>query len=142
MPKIHWLRVILGGLAAGLIVNLSEFIGSGMLLREDWERAMLALNRPLLSSTAEIVTLLVRGFLMGLSAVALYAHLIGFYGQGWMTASLAGLAVWVVGYLSWAMTGAAMNIIPVPLAVNMALAGLIEIEAASMAGGAIYRPRR
>jgi hypothetical protein len=142
MAGINWRRVVLGGLAAGLIVNLSEFIVSGILLREDWEKAMLALNRPLLSSTVEVASLLAWGMLMGLSVVALYAHVIDRYGQGWKTAGLVGLAVWVVGYLSGAMTGAAMQIFPVSLAVNMALAGLIEIEAASMVGGAIYGPKR
>jgi hypothetical protein len=142
MPGIRWQRVVVGGLAAGLIVNLSEFIVSGVLLRADWEKALLTLNRPLLSSTAEIVTLLAWGFLMGLAAVALYAHVSDRYGQGWKTACLAGLAVWVVGYLPGAMSGAALGLFPVKLAIDATLAGLIEIVVAAMAGAAICRPNR
>lgn len=142
MPKIHWRRVLLGGLLAGLIVNFSEFIVSGILLRDDWEQAMLALNRPLLSSMREIVALQIWGLLTGLSTVALYAHLIDRYGSGWSTACIAGFAVWVVGYFSGTMTGAAMDILPLKLAVDTTLAGLIEIIGASIAGAALYRPRK
>lgn len=142
VPKINWPRVVAGGLAAGVVVNLAEFIANGILLRDRWEKAMLELNRPLLSSPGEVAALQAWGLLIGISAVALYAHLIGRYGEGWRTACATGLWVWIVGYLSSAMTGTAMGVFPVSLTIDAVLAGLAGIMAACLTGAALYRPRK
>jgi hypothetical protein len=39
-------RVILGGLLAGLVINIVEYVTSGFVLREGWGRAMQALGKP------------------------------------------------------------------------------------------------
>ena len=140
MPTINWPRVLVGGLAAGLIVNLSEFIISGVWLRAEWEKVLLALNRPLVASGGQMAALLFWGFLLGLTSIALYAHIRDRYGPGWRTAWIAGLAVWCVGYLSGTVAGVSMGIFPLSLATDATLAGLIEILAASTAGAWLYRP--
>jgi hypothetical protein len=142
MPKVNWQRVVAGGLAAGLIINLTEFCVNGILLRNRWERILLELNRRLLSSPGQVAVLQSWGFLIGISVIALYAHLIGPYRQGWRTACTAGLCIWLVGYISGAMTCVAMGVLPLALAADALLAGLIEIQAASLAGAALYRPRK
>ena len=142
MPRINWPRIVMGGLAAGVVVNVCEFLISGILLREAWEKAMMALNRPLLPSITQIAALQFWGFLMGFSSVMLYAHLRDRYNPGWQTACLSGLAIWVVGYLSGSVTGAALGVFPVSLAVDSTLSGLIEILLASMLGAFIYQPAR
>jgi hypothetical protein len=138
--RINWKRIAAGGLAAGLIINLSEFIMSGVLLREDWERALLALNLPVVSSLGGIMALQGWGLLMGLSAVFFYAHLIDRYPNRWRTACIAGAWVWVLSYLSGSSTGVAMGLIPVSLAVDTSLGGLIAMVGATLAGAALYRP--
>ena len=45
MGKINWTRVILGGLVAGVIINISEFLLNGVVLAKDMEAAMRALGR-------------------------------------------------------------------------------------------------
>jgi hypothetical protein len=79
---------------------------------------------------------------MGFSGVALYAHLRDRYNPGWNTAFLAGLAVWVVGYLSGSITGAAMGVFPASLAIESTLGGLIEILLATLLGAYFYLPAR
>ena len=46
MRSIHWRRVILGGLLAGMVINVFEFFLNGVILAKDWQVAMLALGRP------------------------------------------------------------------------------------------------
>lgn len=139
MPKIDWNRILLGGLVAGIVVNFCEYIISGVLLRDDWERALLALNRPLVSSVMQTAALQVWGFLMGFSGVALYAHLCDRYHSGWRTACRAGLAVWIVGYLSGSVTGASMGVFPASLAIEATIAGLFEILLATALGAHLYQ---
>jgi len=140
MHRIDWRRLALGGLIAGIVVNLGEYIVSGVLLRDDWERAMLALNRPMLSTVKQVAALQIWGFLMGMAGVTVYAHVRDRYGPGLGTACLAGSAVWVVGYLSGTITGAVMNVFPASLAVESTIGGLIEILAATALGAYFYQP--
>ena len=46
MSRINMGRVVIGGLLAGLIINFGEFILNGVLLAEEMNAAMAALNRP------------------------------------------------------------------------------------------------
>ena len=39
--KINWTRVILGGLLAGLIVNVCEYIVNSLILGSEWAAAMI-----------------------------------------------------------------------------------------------------
>jgi hypothetical protein len=41
MGGINWGRVILGGLLAGILINVFEFILNGIILAKDWEAALL-----------------------------------------------------------------------------------------------------
>ena len=45
MGKINWTRVILGGLVAGVVINISEFVLNGVVLAKDMEAAISALGR-------------------------------------------------------------------------------------------------
>jgi hypothetical protein len=47
MAKINWTRVFLGGLLAGVIINVFEIVWSGIVLGKQWQAAMLAINHPL-----------------------------------------------------------------------------------------------
>lgn len=142
MHVINWRRLAMGGVIAGIVVNLGEYFVSGVLLRDEWERAMLALNRPMLSSVKQVAALQMWGLLMGFAGVILYVHLRDRYGAGAGTACLAGLAVWIVGYLSGTITGAAMSVIPASLAVDSTIAGLVEILLATALGSYFYQPFR
>ena len=57
-------RVILGGLLAGLVINIVEYITNGVVLREGWGRAMQALGKPTELSPGAIVIFNVWGFLL------------------------------------------------------------------------------
>src|SRR5712692_1656927 len=113
MGKINWTRVILGGLVAGLIINLFEFVLNALLLEKDWANTMTALGKPGELPGTAIMLFNVRGFLIGITAVWLYAAIRPRYGAGVKTALCAGSAVWVIGILLASVTPLALNLFPV-----------------------------
>ena len=45
MSRINWGRVFLGGLVAGLVINVSETLLNAVVVKSDWEEAMRALGK-------------------------------------------------------------------------------------------------
>src|SRR6185503_669852 len=98
MGRINMGRVVVGGLLAGLLINVSEAILNGVLFGEENNAALAALNRPPMDN-GMIVWFVILGFGLGIVAVWLYAAIRPRFGPGVRTAVLASLAVWVLAYL-------------------------------------------
>ena len=135
--KINWPRVILGGLVAGVVINVFEFLLNGVILAKDMEAAMSALGRQVSGGALAMFT--VWGFLVGIFAIWLYAAIRPRYGAGPKTAVCAGAAVWGLGYLLAAVTPIALHLFPRRLmAVGLAV-GLVEAIVGTLAGAWLYR---
>jgi hypothetical protein len=139
MSKINWGRVILGGLVAGLIVNLSEFLLNAVILKDDWDKAMAALGRPAGDSAGQITFYLVYGFVIGIFALWLYAAIRPRYGAGPKTALGAGVAVWILGYLMATVGLMPMELFPARLMYIGLAVGLVEILLGTLAGAYFYK---
>jgi hypothetical protein len=139
MGKINLKRMILGGLLAGVVINLVEFIAHGMILKHAWAISMAALGlTPGISTTSRVV-FIAWGFLVGLVAVWLYAGLRPRYGAGPKTALRAGLAFWVLAYLTPAFGQAALKLFPSSLMLAASAVGLVAAVLATLAGAWLYR---
>src|SRR6266700_768753 len=137
MGKINWNRVILGGLVAGVIINIFEFVLNGVILAKDMEAAMTALGRQVGGSALAMFT--VWGFLVGIFAIWLYAAIRPRYGAGPKTALCAGAAVWGLGYLLASVTPIALHLFPRHImAIGLAV-GLVEVLVGTVAGAWLYR---
>ena len=139
MAKINWGRVLAGGIVAGIIINLFEYVTNGRVLAADWAAAMQTLGRQMPSSAIPIFT--VWGFLVGISAIWLYAAARSRFGPGPGTAVLIGFAYWVIGYLFPSLINWALAIFPARLLAITTVVGLVEIIVASLAGASIYKER-
>ncbi len=139
MTKINWSRVLLGGLAAGVVINIVEFLVNGLWLAEDWRQVMERLGRSAETSAGQMVVYNIWGFLIGIFAVWLYAAIRPRFGPGPRTAVCAGLSVWFLGYLLALVPPIIIEIFPYSLAVIMLVAGLIELVAATLLGAYLYR---
>jgi hypothetical protein len=137
MGKINGARVILGGLAAGVVINVFEFLLNGVILQKDMEAAVGALNRQL--GAAELAMFTCWAFLIGVFAVWLYAAIRPRYGAGPKTAVVAGIAVWCLGYLLAAVTPFALKLFPPNVMAIGLVVGLIEVIAGTLLGAKIYR---
>jgi hypothetical protein len=136
MGKINWIRVILGGLVAGVIINIFEFALNGVVLAKDMEAAISALGRQV--GGAQLAMFIAWGFLVGIFAIWLYAGIRPRYGAGPKTALCAASAVWSLGYLLAAVTPLALNLFPTRLMVIGLAVGLVEVIVGTLAGAWLY----
>jgi hypothetical protein len=137
MGKINWARVILGGLVAGVIINIFESVTNGVVLTKDWQAAMSALGRTMEPSA--IPMFVVWGFLLGISTIWVYAAARPRFGPGAKTAAITGLAVWFVGYLLPNLSQWALHLFPHRLIAIGTVVGLVEVLIGSVAGAALYK---
>ena len=72
MRNINMGRVILGGLLAGVVMNIAEYVLNMVVLKDLWNEAMLSLNRPSMDSTSPVMFIIL-SFFLGIMAVWVYA---------------------------------------------------------------------
>jgi hypothetical protein len=138
MGKINIGRVIVGGLVAGLFINVAESLLNLVMIADRMELVYRALNLPP-PSGAMVPLFLVLGFLLGILTIWLYAAIRPRFGAGPKTAILTALFVWLFAYLWPAMSDAMLGILDPDLLVFVSVWGLFEILAASVAGAWFYR---
>ena len=141
MGKINWARVILGGLVAGVVINVVESV-QGMILEEEWATAMAAMGFDMKAMEEDIGLMtffLVFGFVFGLFAVWFYAAIRPRYGPGPKTAACAGIAVWFLGNLMCILPPAALGMFPLRLVLISSGIGLVEIILATVLGAWLYK---
>ena len=140
MSSINYARVILGGLVAGLIMNVIDGVTNGVLLADKWAAQTNMLNPGLIAKTAttSMIGWIVLDFVLGVLIVWLYAAIRPRYGAGPGTAMRAGVMGWLMthavftsyvfnGLYSWKLSAAA------------SAAALIGAVAGAYAGGALYK---
>lgn len=138
---INTSKVLVGGLAAGVVGNIIGFVGFGLLLGQRMEAEAVAVA-PALQGTAmtqgAIVTNVISPFAVGLLLVWLYAAMRPRFGPGMKTAAYAALAVWVCGFLfhiDWLLVG-----MMTPATYLMAsVVAFVQVLASAAVGGMIYQ---
>jgi hypothetical protein len=137
MSSINMGRVVVGGLVAGLLINVSEFVLNAVVLAEDMNAAMAALNRPPIDN-GMIVWFVLLAFGIGIMAVWVYAAVRPRFGPGVQTAICASLVVWGLAYLYPNVTIIVLGLFPTRLMIIATVWGLVEVLAAGVAGAWIY----
>jgi hypothetical protein len=91
MTRINTGRVVLGGLAAGLVFNIVDAVINGLILTADFadNATRLGLDPAAMEAPAAIAAWVVVDFLLGLLAVWTYAAMRPRFGPGPKTAILA-----------------------------------------------------
>lgn len=138
MGKIDAGRVLLGGLLAGLVVNITEFVLNGVVLKEEWASVMKAINRPAEFTTAQMAGFVAWGFVFGILGVWLYAAIRPRFGAGPGTAVTAGFALWMLGNLMPNGFLMMMGTFPTNLLLIGIAVGLVEAVVAIVLGAAVY----
>lgn len=138
MGKINVGRVILGGLLAGLVINIGEFVLNGVILKKDFDAAMQKLNLPPVDDKA-VAIFVVGGFLLGIFTVWIYAAIRPRYGAGAKTAVCAGLFAWLLAYFYQALGMWPLGIIEHRLLLIGTAWGLVEVPLAAVVGAWLYK---
>lgn len=137
MAKINARGVVVGGLVAGLIINVSEYILNEPVLGAAITAALAVHNLPPVGGNA-IAMFVVLGFVLGIVLVWLYAAIRPRFGPGPQTAAKAGVVVWFLDYFCGAISFAVLGIFPTQLLAIALLWGLVELVVAGLVGGRLY----
>ena len=129
-----WLRLIVSGLTAGAVINVSEWIIHAIWLDAAWREAFAALGK----TPTGWSTFIPANFWVGILAVWTYRWLSGVYGSGPETAVRTAAVIWIV---FWVIPTAAMQ--PLALFPNRLLAwtvfvGLLDGSVAALLGAWLY----
>jgi len=138
MGRINVARVIMGGLLAGLIINISEYILNDVVLRQEMMAEFARLNLPSIGGGA-IAVFVTLGFSLGIVLVWLYAAIRPRYGAGPKTAMCAALTVWFLAYFYSSAMFAAVGMMSTNLIVTGIVWGLVELLVAGVAGAWLYK---
>ena len=137
MGGINFGRVVLGGLLAGLVIDVGEYLLNGVVLSRDMDAAMRRLNLPTVGGSA-IAVFLILGFALGIAAIWFYAAIRPRFGAGVRTALCAGAAVWFVAYLYPNVGLIVLGLFPGGMIAFATVWGLAELLLATAAGAWFY----
>ncbi len=137
MGKINLARVFLGGLLAGLIINIFEYVLNGVMFASQWDAYMKVLGRQM--RPGAIPFFIVSTFVAGIGVVWLYAIARPRLGAGPKTAALTGIAYWFFAYAIPDANSIAANVAPGRLTLTISLIVLVGVIIASVCGAWLYK---
>lgn len=136
--NINFGRVVLGGLIAGLVLNIGEFLLNDYVLGSHIKDFMTRHNfsEPAGSFIAIAVGLT---FVMGIVLVLGYACIRTRLGPGVKTAIIAGLFAWFGVYFYCGIINGVLFGVPMSTIVLVAVWGLVQYALAAIAGAWAYK---
>src|SRR5437763_16484421 len=137
MGKINWGRVVLGGLLAGVVLNIVDWLTYGVWLKADMAAAMQALGKQPGALDSAIPLWVALDFVSGIGLLWVYAAIRPRFGAGVKTAGIAGLAVGFFVGLLHAMGESPMGFMPQRLMVIGTCGGLASIRVATGVGAVV-----
>jgi hypothetical protein len=133
-------RIVLGGLLAGLVLNLLEAVlGSIFGMDQAWIDAEKAIGRLIPDTTMANALFLLMGFGAGIVAVWVYAAIRPRYGAGPRTAVIAAVMIFLSGPLMAGITQTLMGWAPGKTVLKATILFFFEFVAATLVGGWVYR---
>ena len=135
---MNYARIILGGLVAGIVLNIGEFLLNDVVLGAQMKAEFARLNLPDPGTPFMVVAVLMT-FALGILLVMLYAMIRPRYGPGPKTAICAASIVWFVncvycGIIYTLLLGFAMKFFVIGL-----VWCFIEYTLAAIAGAWVYK---
>ncbi len=137
-------RILIGGLVAGVVINIVETAVNGIFLGARWSAwaaALGPLDKPPAQNAARGLWAVV-ALAWGLAAVWLYAALLRRFPHKLQAVLYTALTLWVLGWVLNAVEQVALGDIPHDLLLWGCIAGLISSFAGAGIAAAIYREDR
>ena len=138
MGGINFGRVLIGGLVAGLILNIGEWVLNGMVLAKDMKDFFQKCGLPEPGTHFLIIAVTIT-FVLGIVLVLGYAAIRPRFGAGPKTAIIAALIAWFGIYLYQNLIGFGLGIVPAKPMLIALVWGLVEYILATLAGAALYQ---
>ena len=138
MGHINYAGVLKGGIAAGVVMNISEIILNVPVAGAQMNKELAARNLAPVTESQGVVFVVIT-LLLGIATVWLYAAIRPRFGAGPGTAICAGLVVWALSYLYTAITMGVLGINSMGVVVLVVVWTAIEMIIAAAVGGYLYR---
>jgi hypothetical protein len=138
MAGVNTGRVLLGGLVAGLVINLGEYLLNGVILVDYYVDITQRLGVPQMSN-ATIGIFVLLAFLVGLASVWLYAAARPRLGPGAGSALEIALVVWFFVYVMQFAGYWGLGLMDTQMMVMCIGWGLAELGLGITAGAWVYR---
>ena len=138
---INTSKVVVGGLAAGIVANIIGYVLFGMMLGPRFEAEAVAVAPALQGrgmTSGAIAWQVVSTFIIGLLLVWLYAAIRPRFGPGMKTATYAALVVWLCGFLfhmDWLLVGLMTS----TTYILASMAALVQLIASVGVGAMLYK---
>ncbi len=136
--KINFGRVLLGGLVAGLVLNVGEYVLNDKVLASQMKDYFSLHNFPTPAGKA-IAIAIVMTFVLGIVIVLGYAAIRPRFGAGPKTAIIAGLFAWFGVYFYGNVLGAAFGFVPTNILPLLLAWGFVEYLLGAIAGAWLYK---
>lgn len=140
MAAINTGKVITGGLVAGLVLNVIDFLANTFILGESMKMELDVINPSLwaaMNDPKNIAYFVAIDFILGILLVWLYAAMRPRFGAGPGTAMRAGVYSWTVATLMW-MFFYFMGMFSMGSFMLGSVVALVNFVAAAMVGGKLY----
>lgn len=138
MRGIRMRRVLAGGLVAGVVINVFEWLGS-LLYMEEMLAALEVHDLSFETTPGMVVVSLFMGFVAGFVAVWFYAACRPRFGPGPGSAAKVAVFLFLGGYLLAIVGYSFLGIFPTRLLTLWAGVALVEMVVATIAGAWVYR---
>ena len=138
MQSMNTQRLFLGGLVAGVVLNVQEYVVNGIVLKEEWEAAMQTAGLETYS-TSGLIMLVLMTLVLGFISVWLYAAIRPRFGPGPRTAVYAAFLVWLLVSVVPTVYNSLAPIFPPGLMMTASVFALFELPIATVAGAWLYR---
>jgi hypothetical protein len=138
MGKINVGRVILGGLAAGLVINIGETVLNLFVLSSEMSEMLKAHNLPDVGGVA-IGGFVALCFGLGIVTIWMYAAVRPRYGGGPGTVILTGIAVWLLAFVYPQAGNMLLRMYSPSMFALAVLWGLGEVVLGAFVGAWVYR---
>ncbi len=136
MGKINVGKVIVGGIAAGVVMNVGDYVINEMIMKGQYDSVMAARNID--PAAMNIATLVALDFAMALLLVFTYAAIRTRFGAGPKTAIVAGLLVVMVANVQAAYF-VGMGFFTWDVYLPSAALSTTNVVVAALVGGALYK---
>jgi apolipoprotein N-acyltransferase len=140
MGNISIKRMLLGGLVAGLVICLGEYIAGWLILGEQWAEVLAEAGTGELGDI-QIASFAIIALLYGIALIWIYAAIRPRFGPGPKTAIIAGITLWVVAYFLVCAYVMVIGVYPAGLLIAAVVWGLFELPIAAIAGAWLYQER-
>jgi hypothetical protein len=138
MNRINLQRAILGGLVAGVVLNIGEFLLNDVILGPQMREFFARHNLPDPGTNFLVVAVLLT-LVLGIVIVWMYAAMRPRLGPGPKTAICAGLLAWFCVYLYSGVINAMILQVPTNAVAIAQVWGIVQYSVAAIAGAWLYK---